>query len=196
MRDPPPSVLQSTEGVAYFFVRGNPHAISSAMENSAWEFPAFPRFEEIVNFAFLSKPHVILIFASGHAIQGYARMTALAAPRRRARDRSDIEITWFRKNQIDVSEIDNLRNSLAGNRPVKSSADGEELAPAAGRAICRLLDRQSFNADPVAYRPERELLPSRPKKLARRFEDVDELRLAACSFEEFQKIAASPVKCS
>ena len=192
LRDPPPSALQTTDGASYFFVRGNPHAISSAMENAAWEFPANTRFETSVNFSFLSRPHVLFIFASGDKIHGYARMSTLAAPRKRNRERSEIEIVWFRKAQLNVSEIDNLRNSLNGNRPVRNAADGEELAPAAGRAICRLLDRISFNEDPVAYKPERELLPpARQKKLARRFQDTDELKLLNCSFEDFKQIWTS-----
>jgi len=191
IRDAPPSLLQTTEGVSFFLVRGNPYALSFAIENSVWEFQSNPRFEASVNFAFLSRPHVILIFASGTSIHGYARMTALASERKRNREKSSIEVTWFRKCVLEISEVENLRNSLAGNRPVKSAADGEELAAAAGRAICRLLDRISFNDDPVAYRPERELLPSKQRKLARRFENPDELRLTVFSYEKFGELCAS-----
>ena len=189
LRDPPPSTLQTTDGVSYFFVRGSPNSINAALENAAWEFSANNRFETAANFSYLSRPHVIFIFGSGDRIHGYARMSSLAAPRKRNRDRSEIEIVWFRKSLLNASEIDNLRNSMNGNRPVRNAADGEELAPAAGRAICRLLDRISFNEDPVSYKPERELLPPpKQKKIARRFEDIEELKLLTCGFEEFRQI--------
>jgi len=190
LRDPPPSVLQTTDGVAFFVVRGSQAAISNAIENSAWEFPSNSKFEAAINFMFLARPHVILIFVSNE-IRGYARMRSLATARKRNRERTEIEVTWFRKFSLDFSEIETLRNSFSSNRPVKNAADGEELAPAAGRAICRLLDKFSFNQDPVEYKPERELLPVAKRNLRRRFEDLDELKLASCGFDQYQAIAAT-----
>jgi hypothetical protein len=181
--------LQTTDGVAFFVVRGSQAAISTAIENAAWEFPYNPKFEAAVNFMFLSRPHVILIFASNE-IRGYARMRNLATARKRNRDRTEIELTWFRKFKLDFAEIETLRNSFSSNRPVKNAADGEELAPAAGRAICRLLDKFSFNDDPVEHKPERELLPAVKRNLRRRFEDLEELKLAYCGYDEYQKIVA------
>lgn len=191
LRDAPPSVIHSAEGSSYVHIRGEPHGIESARVRGLWQVPSDPGApvcEQLLNYLWLSSPHVILVFGTGAGIVGYARVQSIARPTQNGY--SSLSMQWLRGPIFSPwEEFSSLREQH--NRPTRHALG--IISSLSGRVLCRALDRAAFNADPAAYRPELEFLPAPRRRLGRRFPNDTHVKLASCSFDDYIKLTRTTV---
>lgn len=149
----------------YFVITSNvgDHVVKS-VQHSVWATQR--KNEQKLNDAYRSSTAVILVFSVNRsgAFQGYARMRSMTG---RATCRSDpfsgfgrlFNVEWLRLHDIDVTEVNHLRNPLDDSRQVGFSRDGQELAHDVGAELCRHFDLQIFREDPASYEPVVDALP-------------------------------------
>mmetsp|Transcript_70812 Transcript_70812/g.134942 ORF Transcript_70812/g.134942 Transcript_70812/m.134942 type:complete len:761 (-) Transcript_70812:12-2294(-) len=116
--------------------------------------------EQKLNDAYRTCPAVILVFSvnKSGAFQGYARMRSFTG---RATSRHDpfngfgrlFDVEWLRLHDMEMSEVQHLRNALDDMRQVGFSRDGQELTHSVGCELCHLIDIRVFNEDPANYEP-------------------------------------------
>lgn len=116
--------------------------------------------EQKLNEAFRSAPAVILVFSvnKSGAFQGYARMRSTTG---RSTCTSDpfngfgrlFDIEWMRLHDLEVIELQHLRNALDEHRQVGFSRDGQELSHSVGSELCRLFDVRVYLEEPMSYEP-------------------------------------------
>lgn len=62
------------------------------------------------------------------------------------------KVQFIRRGVIPFDQISHIRDNVGlQGRPVASAKDGMILGSAAGRAICRLIDKRAFKDDPIHY---------------------------------------------
>merc|ERR1719472_746357 len=71
------------------------------------------------------------------------------------------DVEWLRLQDVDMREVQNLRNPLDENKQIAFARDGTELFPKMGQELCRLIDLRVFHEDPENYEP----LPMDPTPL-------------------------------
>jgi len=150
----------------YFIITSNigEHVVKS-VEHSVWATQR--KNEQKLNDAFRTSTAVILVFSvnKSGAFQGYARMRSLTG---RATCRGDpfngfgrlFDVEWLRLHDIDVAEVNYLRNPLDESRQVGYSRDGQELAHSVGAELCRHFDVQIYREDPSTYEPVIDVRPT------------------------------------
>lgn len=150
----------------YFIITSNigEHVVKS-VEHNVWATQR--KNEQKLNDAFRTSTAVILVFSvnKSGAFQGYARMRSLTG---RATCHGDpfngfgrlFDVEWLRLHDIDVAEVNYLRNPLDESRQVGYSRDGQELAHSVGAELCRHFDVQIYREDPSSYEPVADVRPT------------------------------------
>ena len=93
-------------------------------------------------------------------------------------------VQFLRKGTVPFSQIGHIRDdSGLGGRPVSTAKDGCKLGIAAGRTLCRSIDKRAYKDDPVHYTESRinpqifpeafTQHPSRPKDTELEFLNID-----------------------
>mmetsp|Transcript_62694 Transcript_62694/g.123959 ORF Transcript_62694/g.123959 Transcript_62694/m.123959 type:complete len:523 (-) Transcript_62694:73-1641(-) len=160
------STLLQDPKTRYFIITSNigEHVVKS-VEHSVWATQR--KNEQKLNDAFRTSTAVILVFSvnKSGAFQGYARMRSLTG---RATCRGDpfngfgrlFDVEWLRLHDIDVAEVNYLRNPLDESRQVGFSRDGQELAHSVGAELCRHFDVQIYREDPSSFEPVTDVRPT------------------------------------
>jgi hypothetical protein len=120
--------------------------------------------EKDFNIAVATSSFVVLIFSvvGTHTIDGYAIVQSAIgeaqvtdftgtgyAPGLNPRP---TKVRFIRRGVIPFDQISHIRDNVGlQGRPVASAKDGMLLGSAAGRAICRLIDKRAFKDDPIHY---------------------------------------------
>ena len=189
MREAPPSVLHTKDGVHYFMIRASPSQLEAYKSSGVWE--AASELESVLNYSFLSSSHVVIVFVTPpggpwpQALLGYGVMESIASPR--ATGLSAFVCKWIRSEVfVDLVEFVQLRSF--GGKGLVSLRDGEEIPAPVGRVLCRFMDKIVFNRDPAIYSPESELLLNKRPKFGKRLQNPEETKLAICSFDEYTQI--------
>lgn len=164
----PPGTVEfnvHTDRTQYFVITSNTKEnVVKSVRHSLWA--TQKKNEQKMDEAFRSAPLVVLIFSvnGSEAFQGYALMRSpIGQSRRRGHDLVDpfngfgrlFDIEWLRLHDLSYREVETLRNPLNGDRPVRQSRDGQELANYVGRALCELIDRHID--DPESFAPREPL---------------------------------------
>lgn len=143
----------------YFVITSNvgEHVVKSVQHN-VWATQR--KNEQKLNDAYRNSTGVILVFSvnKSGAFQGYARMRSLTG---RSACRTDpfngfgrlFDVEWMRLHDLEVPEVQHLRNPLDDSRQVGFSRDGQELGHAVGAELCRLIDLRVYFEDPANYEP-------------------------------------------
>lgn len=121
-------------------------------------------YEKDINVALATSSFVVLIFSvvGTHTFDGYAVVQSAVgetsgsgfsatgyAPGLNPRP---TKVQFIRRGVIPFDQIAHIRdNAGLQGRPVASAKDGMLLGIAAGRAICRLIDKRAFKDDPIHY---------------------------------------------
>jgi len=155
----PRSTLLEDPKTRFFVITSNiGENVVRSVEHNVWATQR--KNEPKLSDAYRTSPAVILIFSvnKSGAFQGYARMRSLTG---KSTCRTDpfhgfgrlFDVDWLRLHDLEVSEVQHLRNPLDDNRQVAFSRDGQELAHDVGAEVCRLIDIRVHNEDPEGYEP-------------------------------------------
>jgi len=154
------------EDTRYFVITSNTKEnVVKSVKHSLWATQR--KNEQRLDEAFRGARAVVLAFSvnGSEAFQGYARMrSAIGRPRSRRIDPFNgfgrlFDIEWLRLHDLPYREVENLRNPLNGDKPIRYSRDGQELGNSVGRALCRLIDRHID--EPESFPPPRSPSPVR-----------------------------------
>lgn len=150
-----------SEGARYFVITSNTkeHVIKS-VKHSLWATQR--KNEATLDAAFHCSPAVILVFSVNRsdAFQGYALMRSpVGRPRPGLGDPFNgfgrlFDVEWLRLHDLQYREVENIRNPLDGDRSVRFSRDGQEIANQAGQRLCRLIDRHIDEPDSFQRSPD------------------------------------------
>lgn len=162
-REPDPvgfrrSELLEDKRTKYFVITSNiGENVVKSVQHSVWATQR--KNEQKLNDYFRTSRAVILIFSvnKSGAFQGYARMRS-STGHSRGKDPFNgfgrlFDVEWLRLTDLEVREVQHLRNTLDDNRQVGFSRDGQELAHEVGAELCRLVDIKVFREDPAAFEP-------------------------------------------
>ncbi|CBZ52316.1 hypothetical protein NCLIV_021030 [Neospora caninum Liverpool] len=172
---PPTSYAQTIyeeDNVRFFILRSRiAYNIEVAMQYNMWA--TRPHNDAILGAALKSCKYVVLLFSvnNTHYFCGWAIMRSLPGhcrfksdlfkaaedPRGMSQSRFEgntFEIEWIRRMPLDFKECEGLLNSLNQNLPVYRARDGQEVAPAVGRAVCSLFETQWQKQAPNAVSPQ------------------------------------------
>jgi hypothetical protein len=120
--------------------------------------------EKALNIALATSSFVVLIFSviGTHTFDGYALLNRPVgdgdssafnpsgyAPGLNPRP---AKVQFIRRGLIPFEQVAHIRdNTGLQGRPVSSARDGVLLGTAAGRTLCRAIDKRAFKDDPVHY---------------------------------------------
>ncbi|RQX73117.1 YT521-B family protein, partial [Toxoplasma gondii CAST] len=167
------------ENVRFFILRSRiAYNIEVAMQYNMWATRAHN--DAVLGAALTACKYVVLLFSvnNTHHFCGWAVMRSRPG---QCRFKSDLfrgaegphggsqsrfegktfDLEWIRKMPLDFRECEGLLNPLNQNLPVYRARDGQEVAPAVGRAVCGIFETQWQKlAPPVS--PSVSSVPSAP----------------------------------
>lgn len=151
-------LLQDKRTKFFVITSNNGENVVKSVQYSVWATQR--KNEQKLNDFYRTSRAVILIFSvnKSGAFQGYARMRSFTGKTRCEKDPFNgfgklFDVEWLRLTDLEVREVQHLRNVLDDNRQVGFSRDGQELAHEVGAELCRLVDIKVFREDPAAFEP-------------------------------------------
>jgi len=160
------SLLLQDPKTRYFIITSNiGENVVKSVEHNLWATQR--KNEQKLNDAFRTSTAVILVFSvnKSGAFQGYARMRSLIGRATCHKDPFNgfgrlFDVEWLRLHDVDVAEVNYLRNPLDESRQVGYSRDGQELGHSVGAELCRHFDVQIYREDPSSYEPVTDVRPT------------------------------------
>jgi len=153
-----------TQKVRYFVVRSSNHQnVTSSVERGVWA--TTHRNRDKFNKAFRESDSVILIFSviKSKMFQGYARMDSEISMSKTTSSSDNwvvesasagltesFKVTWLKLFDLPIHHTNHLINMYNEGTPAFYSRDGQELDPACGEALCKMIDEGAAREeDPV-----------------------------------------------
>ena len=191
--------LDVTENVTYYvFKVPSIRHLSNIQNRGVTGVSSYSEME--LNMALAKSSHVVLIFSviGTHTFDGYALMTWMVG------DASGVDFNYrdyppqvnirplkvqlVRRGTIPFAQVSHIRDDMGlQGRPVSSAKDGIQLGVAAGRTLCRGIDKKAFKEDPVHYhdlRYDPKVLPETSTKSNMRV-PADQLAFASMGYTDY-----------
>eukprot|EP01071_Lankesteria_metandrocarpae_P014088 Lankesteria_metandrocarpae@DN8089_c0_g1_i1.p1 len=146
--------ILSDSATRYFMVKSfSNDNIGRSLQHGIWA--TGPRNERVLLAAFVSSPHVILIFSvnSSSRFSGFALMTTkpgeqmsnhrniFTGPDGKPFPGRVFGVKWLRHHEVFFRDSEHIANRLNEGKPVKIGRDGQELDAEAGKPLCGLIER-------------------------------------------------------